>query len=136
MIRLSGSGSIELVDTVFCSPNGKKLKKQAANSIHFGTIKQEESVLDDVLISIFRAPHSFTGEDTVEISCHGSTYIQQSILRLLIDKGARLAEAGEFTRRAFLNGKMDLSQAEAVADLIASESRDYEIGRASCRERV
>ncbi len=123
VIRLSGSGSIELVDTVFCKPNGKKLKQQAANSIHFGTIKQGESVLDDVLISIFRAPHSFTGEDTVEISCHGSTYIQQSILRLLIDKGARLAEAGEFTRRAFLNGKMDLSQAEAVADLIASESR-------------
>ncbi|NDW17504.1 tRNA uridine-5-carboxymethylaminomethyl(34) synthesis GTPase MnmE [Dysgonomonas sp. 216] len=122
VVRVSGKGAIELVDTVFNHTTGKLLKDQKANTIHFGYIKKEDAVLDEVLVSIFRAPYSFTGEDVVEISCHGSIYIQQNILQLLITKGARLASAGEFTQRAFLNGKMDLSQAESVADLIASTS--------------
>lgn len=91
-------------------------------SIAFGTIKEKQSIIDEVLVSIFKSPNSYTGEDVIEISCHGSVYIQQKILQMLIDNGARLAEPGEFTLRAFLNGKMDLSQAEAVADLIASAS--------------
>lgn len=122
VIRVSGTGSIELADSVFKSPSGKKLTEQKPNTIHFGTIENEETILDEVLVSIFRAPNSFTGEDSVEISCHGSIYIQQSILQLLLGKGVRLATAGEFTQRAFLNGKMDLSQAESVADLISSTS--------------
>lgn len=122
VVRVSGSGSINLVDEVFESPNGKKLIDQKANTIHFGRIIKDGATLDEVLVSIFHAPNSFTGEDTIEISCHGSIYIQQSILQLLLAKGARLATAGEFTQRAFLNGKMDLSQAESVADLIASSS--------------
>jgi tRNA modification GTPase len=100
----------------------KKLSDYAANSVVYGTIWNDNEAFDNVLITIFRAPHSFTGEDTVEISCHGSIYIQQQILRLIIENGARLAQPGEFTQRAFLSGKMDLSQAEAVADLIASTS--------------
>lgn len=123
IIRISGKGSIELADTLFQSPTKKKLSEQQANTIHFGTIVQDDqTTLDEVLVSIFRSPNSFTGEDSVEISCHGSTYIQQTILQELLDKGARLATPGEFTQRAFLNGKMDLSQAESVADLIASTS--------------
>lgn len=123
VIRLSGEGCITLVDSVFVSPSNKKLIHQAANTLHFGKIVQNEKIIDEVLVSIFRAPHSFTGEESVEISCHGSVYIQQKIIELLMEKGARLAQAGEFTRRAFANGKMDLSQAEAVADLIASSSQ-------------
>jgi tRNA modification GTPase len=92
------------------------------NAILYGAIRKDKEVLDNVLVSVFRAPHSYTGEDTIEISCHGSIYIQQQILQLLIENGALLAQPGEFTQRAFLNGKMDLSQAEAVADLIASTS--------------
>ncbi|MFV0468261.1 MAG: tRNA uridine-5-carboxymethylaminomethyl(34) synthesis GTPase MnmE [Dysgonomonas sp.] len=122
IVRLSGKGCIELVDTVFSSPSGKKLAEQRANTIHFGSILKDDFVLDEVLVSIFRNPNSFTGEDSVEISCHGSIYIQQEILKLLLGSGARLATAGEFTQRSFLNGKMDLSQAESVADLIASTS--------------
>lgn len=123
IIRVSGKGCIEVVDSVFKSPSDKKLTNQKANTIHFGTIvKDNHTILDEVLVSVFRNPYSFTGEDSVEISCHGSTYIQQNILQLLLTKGARLATAGEFTQRAFLNGKMDLSQAESVADLIASTS--------------
>lgn len=122
VIRLSGEGCIGLVDTVFQSPVGKKLEEQKANTIHFGSMVKDDAVLDEVLVSIFRAPHSFTGEESVEISCHGSVYIQQNILQLLLSKGASLAQPGEFTQRAFLNGKMDLSQAESVADLIASTS--------------
>ena len=94
-----------------------------AGTVHFGRIEREGEVLDEVLCSVFRAPHSFTGEDTVEIACHGSLYIQQELLRWLIDAGCKAAEAGEFTRRAFLNGKMDLAQAEAVADLISAQSK-------------
>ncbi|WP_277466958.1 tRNA uridine-5-carboxymethylaminomethyl(34) synthesis GTPase MnmE [Parabacteroides sp. PF5-6] len=122
VIRLSGKGSIEIAEKVFTTPSGKKLSDCAPNTVHFGEISNGEQTIDEVLVSLFRAPHSYTGEDTVEITCHGSIYIQQQILQLLIDKGARSALPGEFTQRAFLNGKMDLSQAEAVADLIASTS--------------
>ncbi|MDR1585497.1 MAG: tRNA uridine-5-carboxymethylaminomethyl(34) synthesis GTPase MnmE [Prevotellaceae bacterium] len=128
VIRISGVGSIDLADKIFMAKNGKQLAETPANSVVFGQIfncedtENNTQLVDEVLVSVFRTPHSFTGEDTVEISCHGSAYIQQSILQLLLEKGARLAEAGEFTRRAFFNGKMDLSQAEAVADLIASTS--------------
>lgn len=122
VIRLSGKGCIEICDRIFVSPSSKKLTDARPNTIHFGKIVDKEELIDEVLISVFRAPHSFTGEDSIEISCHGSVYIQQRILQLLISSGARLAAPGEFTQRAFLNGKMDLSQAEAVADLIASSS--------------
>lgn len=122
IIRLSGSGCIELVDKIFKSPSKKLLKDQKPNTIHFGIILKEGEILDEVLVSIFKKPHSFTGEDSIEISCHGSTYIQQNILKLLFEKGATIAKPGEFTQRAFANGKMDLSQAESVADLIASTS--------------
>lgn len=121
-IRLSGKGSIELVDKVFESPSNKKLADQQANTLHFGSILDKGVVVDEVVVAIFKAPHSFTGEDTVEVSCHGSIYIQQNILQLFLTVGAKLASAGEFTQRAFMNGKMDLSQAESVADLIASTS--------------
>ena len=121
MIRLSGDKAIQLADQVFHSPlAGKMLCNQAANTLHFGTIHKGNELLDEVVVGLFHAPHSYTGEHVVEISCHGSLFIQQQILQLLIDSGAELAQPGEFTQRAFLNGKMDLSQAEAVADLIAS----------------
>lgn len=123
-IRLSGENALEIADSVFQSPkSGKKLADQQPNTLHFGSIADGNELIDEVVISIFRVPHSFTGEDVVEITCHGSVYIQQRILQLLITKGARMALPGEFTQRAFLNGKMDLSQAEAVADLIASTNR-------------
>jgi len=122
VIRLSGVGSIELCDKLYKSSRNKKLVDQSANTIHFGELKDNDKLVDEVLISIFKNPHSYTGEDSVEISCHGSEYIQQTVLQLFIKAGARLAKPGEFTLRAFLNGKMDLSQAEAVADLIASAS--------------
>ncbi len=99
------------------------LREAKANSVRYGQIVRDGDILDDVLCSVFRAPHSFTGEETVEIACHGSLYIQQTLLQWLIDAGCRAAEPGEFTRRAFLNGKMDLTQAEAVADLIAAQSK-------------
>lgn len=122
VIRLSGIGSIALADKVFLSPSGKKLIDMKGNTVHFGRIMRGNEMLDEVLITVFRAPHSFTGEDGVEIACHGSIYIQQQLLQLLIEQGAHIASPGEFSKRAFLNGKMDLSQAEAVADLIASSS--------------
>ncbi|MBN2166800.1 MAG: tRNA uridine-5-carboxymethylaminomethyl(34) synthesis GTPase MnmE [Marinilabiliaceae bacterium] len=123
VIRLSGPDAIIITDKVFKSiKKEKKLNQQKANTLHYGTIVDGEKDIDEVIVALFKAPHSFTGEDTIEISCHGATYIQQQILQLLIKKGCRLAKPGEFTQRAFLNGKMDLSQAEAVADLIASKS--------------
>ncbi|MEZ5106272.1 MAG: tRNA uridine-5-carboxymethylaminomethyl(34) synthesis GTPase MnmE [Draconibacterium sp.] len=123
VIRLSGSEAITIADKVFKSPKkGKKLVEQKANSLHFGQIVFDNEVIDEVVVAIFQAPHSFTGENIVEISCHGSIYIQQRILETLVENGARLALPGEFTQRAFLNGKMDLSQAEAVADVIASSN--------------
>lgn len=121
VIRVSGEQAVSIVDSLFCGC--VRLCDAAANTIHFGRIQREKEVLDEVLCSVFRAPHSFTGEDTVEIACHGSLYIQQEMLRWLIDAGCKAAEPGEFTRRAFLNGKMDLTQAEAVADLIAAQSK-------------
>ena len=122
-IRLSGSDAIGITDRLFKSPkDGKTLRSQPANTLHFGQIIDQSELVDEVVIALFRAPHSFTGEDVIEISCHGSSYIQQRILMLLIKEGARMARPGEYTQRAFLNGKMDLSQAEAVADLIASQS--------------
>ena len=122
VIRLSGNDAISIAEQIFISPeSNKKLEDQPANTIHFGRIiSSDKQVLDEVVVALFKAPHSYTGEDIVEISCHGSVYIQQKILELLIENGARMALPGEFTQRAFLNGKMDLSQAEAVADLIAS----------------
>lgn len=123
VIRLSGSNSVNIADKVFQSPKKNKiLADQPANSIHFGQLIHHDVIIDEVVVALFRAPHSFTGEDIVEISCHGSTFIQQKILELLVENGARLAMPGEFTQRAFLNGKMDLSQAEAVADVIASSN--------------
>lgn len=122
VLRLSGEGSIALTDKIYKSPAGKKLTEAKANTVHFGQIFEEGELIDEVLVTVFHAPHSFTGEESVEIACHGSVYIQQRLLQMLVDAGARLAAPGEFTQRAFLNGKMDLSQAEAVADLIASSS--------------
>ena len=123
-IRLSGEKAILIADLVFeFLKSGKKLNDQKANTFHLGRILDGIELIDEVIVSIFRTPHSYTGEDVVEITCHGSVYIQQRILQLLILKGARMALPGEFTQRAFLNGKMDLSQAEAVADLIASTNR-------------
>jgi tRNA modification GTPase len=123
VIRLSGSEAVSITEKIFRSPNKtKKLQEQPANTLHFGQISFNNEVIDEVVVALFRAPHSFTGEDIVEISCHGSVFIQQKLLEILVENGARLARPGEFTQRAFLNGKMDLSQAEAVADVIASSS--------------
>ncbi len=124
MIRISGAEAIPLTERVFRPRNPKKqLSLCEANSLTYGqAFDLQGELIDEVVAALFRSPHSFTGEDTVELSCHGSLFIQQQLLQALIDAGCRLAEPGEFTRRAFMNGKMDLSQAEAVADLIASTS--------------
>ncbi len=120
VIRLSGKDAITITNRVF---KGKDLSRQATHTLHFGTIMDGDVVLDEVLVSLFVAPKSYTRENVVEVSCHGSSYIIESIIRLLIQHGARAARPGEFTLRAFLNGQLDLSQAEAVADLIASNSK-------------
>ena len=121
VIRMSGNGSVECCDRLF---RGRKpLSEAKSHSIHYGTICDGEHVVDDVVVAIFRAPHSYTGEESVEISIHGSRYIAAEVLRLLCEQGARMAEAGEFSQRALAAGRIDLSQAEAVADLIAAESR-------------
>jgi len=122
VIRVSGPDAISLVDSIFQSVKSKKLTGQKSHTIHLGHIVDDSKILDEVLVSLFKGPHSYTGENVVEISCHGSPYIQQQVIQLLLRKGCRTASAGEFTLRAFLNCKMDLSQAEAVADLIASDS--------------
>ncbi|MEN9875570.1 MAG: tRNA modification GTPase TrmE [Bacteroidota bacterium] len=122
IIRVSGPDAIEIGASVFKSIKNKDLKLQKTHTLHLGHIIDEGKTLDEVLISIFKGPNSYTGENTIEISCHGSTYIQQQIIQLLLRKGCRMADAGEFTLRAFLNGKLDLSQAEAVADLISSDN--------------
>ena len=119
VIRLSGNQAIEICNSIF---SGKNLLTQASHTIHFGTIRDGNRIIDEVLVSLFVAPHSYTKENVVEISCHGSDFIVQEIIKLLLHKGARLAQPGEFTKRAFLNGQLDLAQAEAVADLIASDS--------------
>ena len=119
VVRLSGGNSIGICNSVFPSKN---LSTQKSHTIHFGTLRDEEHIIDEVLVSLFKDPHSYTGEDVVEVSCHGSIYIQNKIIQLFLKHGARMAKPGEFTLRAFSNGKLDLSQAEAVADLIASEN--------------
>ncbi len=121
VVRVSGEQAIAIVDRLFAGR--KPIAETPANTVRHGDIRRGEEVLDEVLVSVFRAPHSFTGEDVVEIACHGSLYIQQTLLQWLTDAGCRLAKAGEFTQRAFLNGKMDLTEAEAVADLIAAQTK-------------
>ena len=124
IIRLSGSNAITLTDKIFHSANGKSLEEAKPYTLHYGEIKDKDgNTIDDVLVSVFRAPHSYTGENSTEISCHGSRYILQQVLHRFTEVGCRQAEPGEYTRRAYLNGKMDLSQAEAVADLIASTNK-------------
>ncbi|MFT4984722.1 MAG: tRNA modification GTPase [Flavobacteriales bacterium] len=119
IIRLSGKESFNIFSKIF---SNKKISETKSHTAHFGLIKKDDVIIDEVVAVIFKGPNSFTGEDTVEISCHGSTYVQREIFNLLIENGARLAQAGEYTMRAYLNGKMDLSRAEAVTDLISSES--------------
>ena len=132
IVRISGPDAVRIADSVLSM--SKPLAEKKANTVSFGRlVKRElgvrseelgvnEEILDEVLVSIFRAPHSFTGEDVVEIAVHGSVYIQREAIKLLLAAGCRMADHGEFTKRAFMNGKMDLSQAEAVADVIASRS--------------
>lgn len=129
VIRISGKEAFPIANSIFKSVKNKNLTQQKSHTIHLGHIVdtstssgQGEKVIDQVLVSLFKGPHSYSGEDTIEISCHGSTFIQQQIIQLALRKGCRMAQAGEFTLRSFLNGKMDLSQAEAVADLIASDN--------------
>ncbi len=123
IIRLSGKEAITIATEVFNSISGKELLKQKSHTVHLGNIVDGSRIIDEVLATVFKNPNSYTGENVVEFSCHGSSYIQQEIIQLLLRKGCRMATAGEFTLQAFLNGKMDLSQAEAVADLIASDSK-------------
>jgi tRNA modification GTPase len=123
VIRVSGAGAFGICDTIFSAANrSRAIATAPAGSVIFGNIADNGKIIDEVLVTLFRAPHSYTGENSVEISCHGSSFIRQQIISLLIDKGCRMAMPGEFTQRAFLNGKMDLAQAEAVADIIAAES--------------
>ena len=124
IIRLSGNQAIAITDQIFKTAHGKPLAEASPNTLHYGEIIDKEGhTIDDVLVSVFKAPHSYTGEDSTEISCHGSRYILQQVLQRLTEVGCRQAEPGEYTRRAYMNGKMDLSQAEAVADLIASTNK-------------
>jgi tRNA modification GTPase len=125
VIRLSGESAVEIADKVFRAASGNKISQQAPNTLQLGFIYDDDVPVDEVIVALFKSPNSYTGEDLVEISCHGSLYIQQRILEMLVSRGARIARPGEFTLRAFLNGKMDLSQAEAVADLIASTSQSF-----------
>ena len=122
IIRISGPEAWSLVAGQFKSFRDKDLLKQKSHSIHLGHITDGDKIIDQVLVSLFKGPNSYTGENVVEINCHGSSYIQQEILQLFLRKGCKMAAGGEFTLRAFLNGKLDLSQAEAVADLIASDN--------------
>ncbi len=122
VIRLSGEKAINIATQIFESVSGKELTNQKTHTVHLGHIKDGSRILDEVLATVFKNPNSYTGEDTVEFSCHGSSFIQQEIIQLCLRKNARMASPGEFTLRSFLNGKMDLSQAEAVADLISSDS--------------
>jgi tRNA modification GTPase len=122
MIRLSGPDAIPIGLKVFKPMKPKNIKEVDSYTLHFGKIQVGNALIDEVMVGVYKNPNSYTGEDTLEISCHGSIFIQQQIIRALLDSGARLAEPGEYTMRAFANGKLDLSQAEAVADLIESES--------------
>ncbi len=120
VLRVSGTETFPILNALFPS---KDISKLASHTLHVGILQEADKAIDEVVISLYKGPRSYTGEDTIEISCHGSPYIQQQIIQACVNKGARLARAGEFTQRAFLNGKMDLTQAEAVADLIASNTR-------------
>ena len=122
IVRISGSGSIEIIDKFFSASNGRKMNETESNKMVFGTFSSNGKLLDECMVAVFRALHSYTGETCAEIYCHGSSYILGEVLKALLAGGARMAEPGEFSKRAFLNGKMDLAQAEAVADLIASET--------------
>ena len=136
IIRISGAQALEILSSIF----SKDLTQSQPNTIHYGHIVEcdavspHQQIIDEALVSVFRAPHSYTGEDAAEISCHGSRYILNKVLELLIQQGCRMANPGEFTQRAFLNGKMDLSQAEAVADLIASTNKATHDPSANCAE--
>ena len=122
-IRVSGPEAISITGSIFKPAKaGKLLSEQKPYTLTFGRIYDEDEMIDEVLVSLFRAPHSYTGEDSTEITCHGSTYILQQVMQLLIKNGCRMAQPGEYTQRAFINGNMDLSHAEALADLIASTS--------------
>jgi tRNA modification GTPase len=123
VIRISGPDSISTTENLFVAKGNKKLSQMKSHTVHLGHLIKNGFELDEVLITLFKGPNSYTGENTIEISCHGSTYIQKEIIDLFVDNGIRVANPGEFTLRAFINGKMDLNQAEAVADLIASENK-------------
>jgi tRNA modification GTPase len=125
VIRISGNQALEIADRIFFKRNGQTLSQADGYTVHYGNIEYEGEVIDNALAVVVRAPHSYTGEDSVEFSCHGSRYIAERTIEALIANGARAATQGEFTKRAFLNGKMDLSQAEAVADIIASDSKAF-----------
>ena len=119
IIRLSGNKAFDIINSLFSS---RDLSNKPSHTIHVGLIREDENAIDEVVVSLFKGPKSYTGEHVVEISCHGSPYVQQQVLQACVNKGARIAKPGEFTERAFLNGKLDLTQAEAVADLIASNT--------------
>lgn len=122
IVRMTGQESFEIIDKVYSGKNEKRLSDQKSHTIHYGYIMDGEETIDEVLVMLMRGPHSYTGEDTVEVNCHGGVYVVKRVLETLIKNGARPAEPGEFTKRAFLNGKLDLSQAEAVSDLITSQN--------------
>src|SRR5882757_6421797 len=119
VIRLSGKKTFDIINQLFPSKN---IEQQPTHTVHIGFLKLDGAILDEVVLSLYKGPRSYTGEDVIEISCHGSPYVQERVIQALLRQGARLAKAGEFTQRAFLNGKLDLTQAEAVADLIASNT--------------
>ena len=123
IVRMSGPKAYSIADKIYRGKKEKLLSEQKTHTIHYGYVVDGECVVDEVLVMLMRGPHSYTGEDTVEINCHGGVYVVKRILELLVDRGARPAEPGEFTKRAFLNGKIDLSQAEAVGDLISSKNQ-------------
>jgi len=122
IVRMTGEEAFEIADRVYKGKREKKLCEQKSHTIHYGFITDDNEIIDEVLVMLMRGPHSYTGEDTVEINCHGGVYVVRRILETLIKYGARPAEPGEFTKRAFLNGRLDLSQAEAVGDLIVSQN--------------
>ena len=137
IIRISGEEAVEIADRIFRKPNGKKLSEVSSHTVHYGHIVDEDgTVVDEVIVILMKAPHSFTKEDVVEIDCHGGIFLLKQVLNLCVKAGARLAEPGEFTKRAFLNGRIDLSEAEAVMDLISysnEAARRNSIGQLSGR---
>ena len=122
IVRISGDDAIEIADKIYFSKKEKKLSSQKGNTIHYGWIKDNGEIIDEVLVSVFKEPHSYTGEDSIEINCHGGVIAVNKILDAVIRAGARIAEPGEFTKRAYLNGRMDISEAEAVMDIISAKS--------------